>query len=1517
MKAKARWLPYVAAAIFLSTTVPISAKVYLGRQPGPVSERQIPFSTELDRALRSRELDKARLLVPENWAAAERLFISYLEQAFISPGAVRGEPDPKTLARRLAEVLFLISQYDSDKAAVDFLENADPSTRQKLIEAMRDEFLIFEKIRNPRIAVNIQYESNAEAAAERRSNVAELLKIADRYHELSFPRGEYYALETSSTGDTARLNQLAQRLGDELTLIRRSTNYEQRGATGERLGLLKLQYASLRDMAPQLAKAGKLEEAAACLEKALDVARNIPPLETMSIRTEPARPLPYEPLILSQLRSVYLQMKKPEKAQQALEQVIAVSRPYGVEAELYVLRMMSSLDSLSRGHDWEVADMALQLAYTTDNRKERAGTLVWYSRARLTEKKYGEFPIQYDQSLQLCLQSDEVDLTVEALANRAECLAGSGNAARAKEVYDQSLRLVEQTGNLPKAAQAANRAGQSFNKLDAEISFDYHSQAIETAKRSGDWRLTLQWATAAANDFAQTNRQAAMDFFGQAAEACEKAGDFLELAKILASRAPLSPEGSPQRLQDLQQAVTKAHRHTEASGYPAFEVERRLALATELLGRGEYLGALDIHLRNIEVLRTAADPPDSAEFARQTVIRPVPLLLYWSHVEAAKIYTLMAEPSQAIAAADQASRIFESSVLPISASGTQQIDIASEFNHLGIMYWALGQNVPAMEHWSKALEKRATGKTKGDFSINNNRAQLYIQLGDYETALWDWDEVAKIHALRDSPTPWKAEWLGNAARINALAGDFDRALSLAREAIEEENRPAPVAAAPTVTKPLPYPLAGSPIPDSYPIDILLSANLPEEALAFCNQRLEKARRLKEPLWEKLALEQLARVQVKSGRFDEARKALLAAAELGRDNAAVLRHGGPAASLLALGNLELEAKNYSKAREHLLAARTAVNPYDRERIWQIERALALTFAAMRDTETAKTYYENAFDALDALESVGRQLRPEEFRMRYDLDRYRIYDEYAGLLAARAAESGLTSHAEQAFQAAERKRSQVLRNLLATGWSNLPAEAIPEQLRRVFEMEDRIGAKQKALLEQSGLPQEKRNAALVERLQGELARIREDHSRLLTSVAQGQYRYTVPGRFTPSMAAPVRAALGPSRALLEYLVMEDRSYAYVVSAAGVHVVPLPLGREEIRDQVQHLMQPFRQLRSGAVDLARLAFDTRAAYTLHQAIFAPVERFLGQTSEILVVPDDLLNYFPFDLLVDRVPQASQRNRVLHAEYADTAFLLRRYTISYLTSAGQLMSNPSRAATAVQKRLLALANPAAGVVQPSPVQDDPLKRQLRSADFRSYLGPIPGSGAEVESIARNFDKNMVTLLIGAEATETAYDALAGKHAIIHFATHAVASDSQPLYSTMILAPDAAAGQDGFLQAYEVLRQPIRADLVVLSGCETALGAQDWGQGLVGLVAAFQQAGAQSVLATLWSIDESTAEFMAGFYRSMAEGMSTPAALRKAKLQFLQKRVRLGNVEVSLAHPFFWAPFVLVGAPPVPPVRK
>jgi len=163
-----------------------------------------------------------------------------------------------------------------------------------------------------------------------------------------------------------------------------------------------------------------------------------------------------------------------------------------------------------------------------------------------------------------------------------------------------------------------------------------------------------------------------------------------------------------------------------------------------------------------------------------------------------------------------------------------------------------------------------------------------------------------------------------------------------------------------------------------------------------------------------------------------------------------------------------------------------------------------------------------------------------------------------------------------------------------------------------------------------------------------------------------------------------------------------------------------------------------------------------------------------------------------------------------ADEKFLLHRYTISYLSSSGQLLDH-SAASVDIRKSagLFAMANPSAGRPgSPAPGQDDPLKRHLRSGMFDAYLAPLPRAESEVKRIASYFPRGATVVVTGTNATEASYDEQAGRHRVLHFCRHALASDTQPFYSTLILAPDSAPGHDGFLQVFEILRTRCRPTL-------------------------------------------------------------------------------------------------------------
>lgn len=216
-----------------------------------------------------------------------------------------------------------------------------------------------------------------------------------------------------------------------------------------------------------------------------------------------------------------------------------------------------------------------------------------------------------------------------------------------------------------------------------------------------------------------------------------------------------------------------------------------------------------------------------------------------------------------------------------------------------------------------------------------------------------------------------------------------------------------------------------------------------------------------------------------------------------------------------------------------------------------------------------------------------------------------------------------------------------------------------------------------------------------------------------------------------------------------------------------------------------------------------------------------------------------------------------------------------------------------------------------------DPRDLHVRAAIGRGFsFTPLPATRVEVERIVSLFPNAQP--LLGAEATEERAKSLSREIRLIHFATHATLDERFPLNSAIVLsspAKDRADREDGLLQAWEIFEQVrLDADLVVLSACESGLGKELGGEGLVGLTRAFQYAGARSVLASLWKIsDRSTAELMVRFYKHLQEGMPKDEALRASQIELLREPLHVANEKgevevVDASAPFYWAAFQLYG---------
>jgi CHAT domain-containing protein len=208
-----------------------------------------------------------------------------------------------------------------------------------------------------------------------------------------------------------------------------------------------------------------------------------------------------------------------------------------------------------------------------------------------------------------------------------------------------------------------------------------------------------------------------------------------------------------------------------------------------------------------------------------------------------------------------------------------------------------------------------------------------------------------------------------------------------------------------------------------------------------------------------------------------------------------------------------------------------------------------------------------------------------------------------------------------------------------------------------------------------------------------------------------------------------------------------------------------------------------------------------------------------------------------------------------------------------------------------------------PAGAPADPAASPL--ARYRRGLPPLPASRAEAGSLVSLYGAS-AKVYLGTTATEAQAKSLPARARIVHFATHALLDPRFPLDSALALADPGAAGADdnGLLQAWEIFeRLRFDADLVTLSACETGLGRDAAGEGLIGLTRAFQYAGARSILATLWAVsDRSTAELMRRFYTRLRAGQPKDVALQQAQRELLK------SGDPRLAHPYHWAAFELIG---------
>ena len=630
----------------------------------------------------------------------------------------------------------------------------------------------------------------------------------------------------------------------------------------------------------------------------------------------------------------------------------------------------------------------------------------------------------------------------------------------------------------------------------------------------------------------------------------------------------------------------------------------------------------------------------------------------------------------------------------------------------------------------------------------------------------------------------------------------------------------------------------------------VAAGEPEAALAELSKARDLARQLENRLDEVTILQLTGQAYLALKQADQAVEVLEAAVDLAR---AVKTQARMVGALTALGRAE-------RLRGRPVEARS-----------RLEEALEL-IETVRATETDPDLRASFLAAKHSAFELQIDLLME-------LDRREPGKEYA----------------REAFETSERARARSLLDLLQEAGADVPnvREGVDPGLRdRQRSLLLRLNGKasRQAGLLRRAATEESRRAAEAETLAA-LA----DLTQVEAEIRRRSPRYAALTQPPIATSAEIQDLLDGETMLLEYSLGEERSFLWAVDRSSVTGFELPP-----RARIEALA---REVYSG---LSVLAPDNEhheeAASNLSRMLLGPVAaRLAGK--RLIVAADGGLHYVPFARLPDPGASGEKVSVPLLAEH-------------------EVVNVPSASAVALQRRLARRAPaPGAVAVLADPVFD-PADPRVGGQAGSSSLAAAAISTARVPSGASSFlrlpwtrrEAQAITAVAPAGQSLLALDFRASRqtalspdlsrYRIVHFATHGVVDSRTPALSGLMLSSVGERGTsvEGFLGLGDIYNLHLGADLVVLSGCETALGKEVRGEGLVGLTQGFLYSGARQVVASLWRVeDRATAELMSRFYRGLlVEGRPPAAALREAQLAVRSdKRWR---------SPYYWSGFVLQG---------
>ncbi len=698
----------------------------------------------------------------------------------------------------------------------------------------------------------------------------------------------------------------------------------------------------------------------------------------------------------------------------------------------------------------------------------------------------------------------------------------------------------------------------------------------------------------------------------------------------------------------------------------------------------------------------------------------------------------------------------------------------------------------------------------------------------------------------------------------------------------------------------------------------------EKALEFYNQKLSTSRAVQDRRMESYTLKDIGNVLNSTGDKTKALDYYQQALVLSRE---VLDRRGGAYILHSIGLLHEQLGSKPEAMKYYQQALPLMEAVADRRGEVITLFnLARTERDLGQMDAARVHIERS---LDLIEHLRTKVASPALRISYLETVYQHYEFYVDLLMRLHKQAPSAGYETVALEANEHARARTLLENLVEARTDIRQGVDPELLAEEGRIRQRLNQKadqQTRLL--AGKPTLERADAIKKEVELLLAQYEDVESR----VRDRSPRYAALTQPRQLKLSDIQKELDQETVLLEYSLGEERSYGWMVTATSIKSFELP-GRAAIDAPARKLYECLttnnarRKNESEAEHEARLKKSVADysvwAARLSEILLDPVASQL-ERKRLVIVADGILQYIPFTAL----PEPGQEKLAL----ASRQPLIVDHEVIMLPSLSTLavFRNEVRGRPQAKKAVAVLADPVfesddprvRSLKQKSPASSQAkpaqstegklLNRQLDRAarEIDTDNGPVtferlPFTLQEAQAIFSIVPEDQTKRAIGFDASlKTALDPELRQYRVIHFATHGLLNSSHPELSGIVLSLIDKSGrpQDGFLRLNEVYNLELPADLVVLSACQTGLGKEARGEGLIGLTRGFMYAGVARVVASLWRInDRAAAELMRHFYEAMfLQNLTPAAALRVAQIKMWQTG--------EWRFPHYWAAFVLEG---------